>query len=102
MFFSFSLHVNEYIVKDLRDFSQNNIDNFSDVPQDFTINLVVNEEDDVNINVNLPVVKLYRLYNDCFPIRWKSMPRTRLLKPWKTSQLINIIDAKFRIFRQYE
>ena len=95
---SFSSNENENIVKAFRDLSQDNINNFSDVLQKFTSNFIVTE----NVKVNLFLDGLRTLYNECFPIRWKSVSRNRLLKPWITNKLINIINAKFRVLKQYK
>ena len=91
-----------YKVKAFRELSQDNINKFCDVLQEFTCNFIVFENDNVNIEVNLFMDGLYTLYNECFPIRWKNMSRNRLLKPWITNKLINVINAKFRLFEQYK
>ena len=83
--FSFTSNENENMVKAFRDLSQDNINSFSDVLQEFTNKFSVNENDNVNIKVNLNMVGLHTLYNECFPLRWKRMSRNRLLKSWVTN-----------------
>ena len=51
-YFRFTSNRNENIVKTFIDLSHENINNFSDVFQEFTNNFMINENDNVNVRVN--------------------------------------------------
>ena len=63
---------------------------------------MINEIDNVNVRVDLFMDGLQRLYNECFPIRWKSMSQNRMLNLLVTNKFINIINTKFSRFKQYK
>ena len=62
MLFSFPSHENDNIIEAFRNLSQDKINNFSDVLQEFTNNFMINENDNVNVKVNLFMDGIHRLY----------------------------------------
>ena len=46
--------------------------------------------------------ELYKIYDKCCPIRYKTVSYKRLSKPWITNELVRMINRKHFLFRQYK
>ena len=57
---------------------------------------------DVNERCQLFIEMFWDCYNKCCPIKYKVLSTKRLNRPWLTNELINCINRKHSLFRDYK
>jgi len=88
--------------KIFRDHSQVCLLRLRDSLKNYCDNFILNENNDVCTEVENFVSSLYEIYNSCCPIRSKCLSNKNRSKPWISSQLIDCINHKHFLFRQYK
>ena len=56
----------------------------------------------MNLNFNAFLNKINDLFNECFPLKTKSISEKRLHNPWITSAVIKSIKTKNNLFKDYK
>ena len=57
---------------------------------------------DVNESCRLFIELFWSCYNKCCPVKFKILSNNRFSKPWLTNELINCINRKHKLFRDYK
>jgi len=94
----------EFILKRFRDHSENCVQllrtRVSAFVADF--NMSGNPDCDVNAATVEFCDRLYEIYDNCCPLRSKTVSVDRMSKPWITRELINCVNRKHHLFRLYK
>jgi len=89
-------------LKSFRDHSQQSLVRLGGGIDQFARGFIVGSGKGVDNCVGEFSEQLYRLYDVCCPVRRKSYPSSRCTKPWISDALINCINRKYSLFRQYK
>jgi len=101
-FFSLQMTSNVRKIKTFRDHSEQSIDRLRREVLLYADAFVVGDDNDVDFRVSNFLNELYAIYNVCCPIRSKSLSYKRCTKPWISDALIQCINHKHLLFRQYK
>jgi len=93
---------NDGFLKSFRDHSENSLSALRDATAVFTGDFSVGDPGDVDQTVTYFCERLYQIYDECCPIRKKCYSSNRRSKPWISRELIDCIDRKHSLFRQYK
>jgi len=92
----------EFIQKSFRDHSNSSLVNFRNALLEYIEQFCILESEPISEKTAEFLENIYKIYDKCCPIRIKQVSRNRILKPWITKPLINCINTKHRLFRQYK
>jgi len=92
----------ECFVKSFRDHSRHSLEKLRDKINALVQNFDVSVARGVDVCVSEFCDRIYCLYDACCPIRKKCYPNNRSSKPWINDALMDCINRKHSLFRQYK
>jgi len=99
---SLEVHSRGKVMKEFRDHSDQAVNRLRNEFQLYVNTYGINDVQDVDVAVYEFICKLYDIYNCCCPIRKKYLSYKRCNKPWITDELVECINHKHALFRQYK
>jgi len=100
--FPYSLDHQNFTMKRFRDHSGGSLRKLREHVNVFVNHFHVSDTDDINIKLPEFSDKLYRMYDDCCPLRSKYVSLKRVQKPWISACLVRCINRKHVLFRDYK
>jgi hypothetical protein len=98
--FTFNMR-NEIIRKIFRDHSRQSLEVLKNKIESLSFNNQNGASTDFHAKVHSFQHKIYEIYDECCPIRSKTLSRNRYLKPYITDAIITSVNRKHELYREY-
>ena len=90
------------IKKYFRDHSDSCLNLLKARVNDFVSSYQFENSNDVDSKFENFLSNIFKLYNSCCPIKYKTLSFKRYTKPWITSSVMHAINRKHDLFREYK